>query len=175
MSEKNFYVDATTLISLGMIGELGLLRNFDGRIVVLPAVREEVTTEPARKNVEAFVASDDDEVETEDAACEETLDEAREVLGEDENNGDVWIVAGVLAHDETAVVSDDRRVRTVAEGLGATVTGTVGVVVRAVDEGMPEQDGKELVRRIDKKGLHMTAELREKAYELVERTATDGT
>lgn len=172
MSKETVYIDATTLISLGMVGELDLLRNFDGELVVLSAVREEVTTEPARKNVEAFVASDD-KVETEDAACEEALDEAREVLGED-NNGDVWIVAGVLAHNEAAVVSDDRRVRTVADGLGATVTGTVGVVVRAVDEGMSEQDGKELIRRIDGDGLHMTAELREKAYELVEKTATDG-
>jgi predicted nucleic acid-binding protein len=172
MSERTVCVDATTLIALGNIGELGLLRNFDGEVLVLPAVRKEVTTEPARKNLEAFVASD--EVKTEDSACEEALDESREVLGEDEENGDVWIVAGVLAHNEATVVSDDRRVRTVADGLGATVTGTVGVVVRAVEEGMSEKEGKELVRRIDGDGLHMTAELREKAYELVEKTATDG-
>jgi len=49
------YVDATTLIALGTVGELDLLGNFDGEVVVLPAVRDEVTTEPARKNVERFV------------------------------------------------------------------------------------------------------------------------
>lgn len=171
MSEKAVYVDATTLIALGNVGELDLLRNFDGEIVILRAVRDEVTTQPALKNVETFVGSD--EVTTEDAACEEKLDEARDVLGEDENNGDVWIVAGVLAHDEAAVVSDDRRVRTVANGFGATVTGTVGVIVRGVTEGMSEKEGKDVVRRVDEHGLHMTAELREKAYELVEEAATE--
>lgn len=169
MSEKAVYVDATTLIALGNVGELELLRNFDGEIVVLPAVRDEVTTQPALKNVETFVGSD--RVATEDDTCEEKLDEAREVLGEEDKNGDVWIVACILARDEVAVVSDDRRVRTVANGLGATVTGTVGVVVRAVTEGMSEKEGKELVRRVDEHGLHMTAELREKAYELVEKAA----
>jgi len=96
-------------------------------------------------------------------------------LGEDEENGDVRIVASVLARgdeDETAVVSDDRRVRTVAEGFGASVTGTVGVVVRAVHEGMSEEEAKETVRLIDENGLHMTAEVREKAYELIKEQAS---
>jgi hypothetical protein len=36
---------------------------------------------------------------------------------------------------------------------------------------MTEEDGKDLVRRVDSHGLHMTGELREKAYELVEEAA----
>jgi len=169
------YVDATTLIALGTVGELDLLGNFDGEVVVLPAVRDEVTTEPARKNVERFVEKD--RVTTDDSVSDESLvlEEARGVLGEDEENGDVRIVASVLARgdeDETAVVSDDRRVRTVADGFGASVTGTVGVVVRAVHEGISEEEAKETVRLIDENGLHMTAEVREKAYELIEEQAS---
>ena len=162
------YVDATTLVALGTVGELELLTNFDGEVVVLPAVRDEVTTEPARTNVEEFVGSGD---VREDDAYDEYVEEACEVLGESEENGDAQIVASVLACDKTAVVSDDRRVRTVAEGFGAAVTGTVGVVVRAVEEGMSEKVAKETVRRIDQNGLHMTAELREKTYELIEEQA----
>jgi len=163
------YVDATTLIALGTIGELELLRNFDGELTVLPGVRDEVTTEPAQTNVRKFVERED--VRTNDSVPEERLEEAREILGEDDRNGDVRVVASVLARDETAAVSDDRRVRTVARGFGATVTGTVGVVVRAVEEGMTAQEARETVRRIDKNGLHMTAELREKAYKLIEEQA----
>ncbi len=159
------YVDATTLIALGTVGELDLLTNFDGEVVVPSAVRDEVTTEPAQTNVERFVGRED--VRTGDPVLNEVLEEARGVLGGDDDNGDVWIVASVLSHDDTAVISDDRRVRTVARGFGATVTGTVGVVVRAVDEGMTAEEAKETVRRIDQNGLHMTAELREKAYELI--------
>ena len=162
------YVDATTLIALGTVGELDLLRNFDGEVVVLPEVRDEVTTEPARTNVEQFVESEDVE---ENDGFEDYVEDACDILGESDENGDVQIVASVLAREEFAVVSDDRRVRTVSEGFGATVTGTVGVVVRGVSEGMSEEAAKETVRRIDGNGLHMTAELREKAYELIEKQA----
>jgi predicted nucleic acid-binding protein len=162
------YVDATTLIALGTVGELDLLRNFDGEVVVLPEVRDEVATEPARTNVEQFVESEDVE---ENDGFEDYVEEARDILDESDENGDVQVVASVLARDETAVISDDRRVRTVSEGFGATVTGTVGVIVRGVSGGMSEEDAKEKIRRIDGNGLHMTAELREKAYELIEDQA----
>jgi len=162
------YVDATTLIALGTVGELDLLRNFDGEVVVLPEVRDEVTTEPARTNVEQFVESEDVE---ENDGFEDYVEDACDILDKSDENGDVQIVASVLAREEFAVVSDDRRVRTVSEGFGATVTGTVGVIVRGVSEGMSEEAAKETVRRIDGNGLHMTAELREKAYELIEKQA----
>jgi predicted nucleic acid-binding protein len=163
------YVDATTLISLGAIGELGLLTSFDGTPVVLPDVRGEVTTEPARTNLGRFVERE--EVKTDDSTYGDYVEDAREVLGENEENGDVQIVAAVLAREEAAVVSDDRRVRTVCDGFGVTVTGTVGVVVRAVEEGMSPEEAKGVIRRVDEHGLHMTAELRERAYDLVEERA----
>ena len=159
------YVDATDLIALGTVGELGLLTNFDGGAVVLPAVVEEVTTEPARTNVERFIES---QGAREDDPAQEYLGEAADILGGNEEKGDVQIVAAVLAREESAVVSDDRRVRSVCDGLGATATDTVGVVVRAVEEGMSAEEAKDMIRRVDGHGLHMTAELHETAYALVE-------
>jgi predicted nucleic acid-binding protein len=159
------YVDATALIALGTIGELGLLTNFDGEAVVLPGVVKEVTTEPARTNVKRFIER---EGANADDRAQEYTGEAADILGENEENGDVQIVAAVLAREEAAVVSDDRRVRSVCDGLGATVTGTVGMVVRAVEAGMSAEEAKDMIRRVDGQGLHMTAELRETAYDLVE-------
>ena len=161
------YVDATILISLGTVGRLNILKNLDADIAVLPAVRDELTTEPARTNVKDFLQSED--VHAEVSEYEDYIERSVEILGEGEVNGDVEIVAAVLAHDTVAVVSDDRRVRTISEGFGATVTGTVGVVIRAVDEGMSVKEGKEVIQKLDRHGLHMTAELREKAYELLEK------
>lgn len=43
------------------------------------------------------------------------------------------------------------------------MTGTVGVVVRAVDEGCPAEAAHELLARLDAHGLHMTGELRARA------------
>jgi len=167
------YVDATTLIALGTVGELELLTAFDGPLVVLPSIRSEVTTEPARTNLDRFV--DRENVVTSPGA---TVDDERAmaVLDESEVTGDVRLIGAILAHtaadEAVGVVSDDRRVRTVAGGFGADVTGTIGTIVRAVEEGLSETEATAIVRRVDDHGLHMTAELRAKADELIEDAAS---
>lgn len=166
------YVDATTLIALGSVGELELLSTFDGDIVVLPAAAAEVTTEPARTNLERFIDRDDVSTRLPEAVDD---DRAMAVLDEPDVNGDVRLTAAVLAHtgadESVAIVSDDRRLRTVARGLGARVTGTVGVVVRAVEAGLDATAAKAVVREVDEHGLHMTGVLRERAAELIEEAA----
>lgn len=171
----DIYVDATTLIALGSVGELELLTNFAGRIVVLDSVFGEVTTEPARQRLDRTCERRRIRRYSDFGENNHFVLEAASILSEDSDTGDVQIIARVLVSNNnrqsTAVISDDRRVRTVAEGLGATVTGTIGVVVRAVHEGMDPDEAKELVRRLDSHGLHMTGELRDKAYRLVDEAA----
>lgn len=166
-------VDASTLIALGTVGELELLTSFDGQLVVLPAIRDEVTTEPARTNLSQFVERES--VEVEDAAGDSNTERARALLGDSRVTGDVRLIATVLGHvdagRDVGVVSDDRRVRTVARGIGAEVTGTIGAIVRAVAAGRSADEGKRLVRAVDGHGLHMTGELRDRAYELIEEAA----
>ena len=165
------YVDATTLIALGTVGELELLTEFDGTVILLPSITQEVTTEPAATNVSRFCSTSG--VQTTRRCTSNHDGRAQEILNEQQIHGDVRLIASVLTHTErgesVAVVSDDRRVRTVAGGLGADVTGTIGVVVRAVASGMEPADAKRLVRRLDEQGLHMTAALRDRADELIER------
>jgi predicted nucleic acid-binding protein len=166
-------VDATTLIALGSVGRVDLLAHFDGSVLVPEQVADEVTTEPAETNMSAFLV--DDQKWDSGNVPRGYLEQTTEMLGDDDGTGDAQILAGVLCHqnaDRTvAVASDDKRVRTVARGLGATVTGTVGVVVRAVHEGMAADDAKDLIRDIDSHGLHMTGELREKAFNLIDDAA----
>ena len=166
------FVDATTLVALGQVGELQLLDSFEGRLSVPESVRAEVTAEPARTNLDRFLDENDVGAGPVDT---EWHDEALQVLGEPEANGDTDLVEGVLAAIENrddadrdspvGLVSDDRRLRTVAEGLGATVTGTFGVVVRAaaVDRYFSATQAKRVVRRIDSHGTHLTGEMREQA------------
>lgn len=170
------YVDATTLIALGRLGELALLTNFDGDSAVVDGVRAEVTTEPARTNIEEFCDREDVLAGAAAAPGEDAIARARTVLDAGDVTGDVELVAAVVERsgESVGVVSDDGRVRTVADGLGATVTGTVGVVVRAVEEGLDAEQGTDLVRRLDDYGLHMTAELRMTAERLIEEAADEG-
>lgn len=162
-------VDATTAIALGSVGEIELLSTFDGTIIVPPEVVSEVTTEPAATALDRFRSA----AHTSEATLDtDYIGQAMGILDEPNRTGDVRLVADVLAATDRgrpiAIASDDRRVRTVTRGLGATVTGTIGVVVRAVENGMAPDDGKALVRRIDENGLHMTGELRDRADELID-------
>lgn len=170
----SIYVDATTVIALGTVGELELLTAFDGECIILLSVQAEVTTEPARTNL-TQLCDQDHVASTPNVPIND--DQAMEILDESQSSGDVAIIGAVLAHRTTdtpvAVVSDDQRVRTVARGFNADVTGTIGTIVRAVEESMPEDEAKAIVRRIDEHGLHMTADLRTKAEELIETAASE--
>ena len=166
------FVDATTLVALGQVGELQLLDSFEGRLVVPDSVRAQVTVEPARTNLDRFLDENDVVVGPVDT---EWHAQAMRALGESERTSDTDLVEGVLAAIEAqradpeappvGLVSDDRRLRTVAEGFGATVTGTFGVVVRAaaVDRYFSANQAKRVVRRIDSNGMHLTGEMREQA------------
>ncbi|MFA1610282.1 hypothetical protein [Halobellus rubicundus] len=186
------YLDATTLIALGSVGELGLLGALDGPLVTTPRVVDEVTTEPARYRVDQVLGEGDEggrdrsensrfddvvRIRFQRAIPERYVTPAADLLGEEDRNGDVELIANVLrARDrgrEIGVVSDDRRVRTVADGLDATVTGTLGVVIRAVREGIGADEAKSIVRALDSEGLHLTGELRDTAFSLIDEAARD--
>jgi len=161
----NVYVDATPLYNLGQIGDLGLLAVLGGQLVIPRAVIEEITVEPATTNIERFLA--DHDVVT-DPDADAWLDDASALLDEDATS-DVAVVAGLLGDRERgverALASDDRRLRAVAEGLGASVTGTFGLVVSASvgDKYFSTTQAKRVVRRTDHHGLQMTGRLRERA------------
>ncbi|WP_254537245.1 hypothetical protein [Halomarina litorea] len=168
-------LDATTLIALGAVGELDLLTNFDGEIEIPHLVYEEVTTEPARSALDRFTRPRYESGEVRILQPTAAVERGCKILGDEEPSGDAQIVGRVATAVEedvpVAVVSDDRRVRTVTRGLDATVTGTIGVVTRAVEEGMDPKEAKDLVRRLDGHGLHTTGELREVADSLIDGAA----
>lgn len=132
---------------------------------------------PDRRTLSATNVARFGEFRTTQPADTATLDRARQLLDEPTDNGDVHVVAAVLHHtgadEPVGVGSDDRRVRTVSDGLGADVTGTIGAVTRAVAECRPPTEGRSLVRRLDENGLHLTAQLREEAFRLVDAAAAD--
>ena len=159
-------LDATPLYNLGQVGELDLLDAFEGEIVVPEAVRDEITVEPAETNLARFL--EDTDVRT-DADSEAFVADARALLDAPETTSDVVLVAALLAAREAgediALVSDDTRLRAIADGLGAAVTGTFGVVARAsmADKYFSTTQAKRVIRRTDHHGLQMTGTLRERA------------
>lgn len=161
------YVGPTSLYALGQVGELDLLESFDGRIVIPEIVREQVTTEPARTALESFLDETDVSTAVPDAAYEQAV----EVVGVDEGTHEAAMLAGVIAHADpddrhaVAVVSEDRRVRRIAEGLGGAVTSSFGVVARAAaeDKYLSRSQARRIIRRIDANGIQMTGAMRSQA------------
>ncbi|GGK51777.1 hypothetical protein [Haloarcula sebkhae] len=160
------YVGPTALYSLGQVGELSLLDAFDGDIVIPEPVIDEVQIEPTATNLAEYRESG---IET--GVDEDHIDQARSLLGDADLGPAVTVLAGVLAYRDSddrsavAVVSEDRTVRRMAQGLGAEVTSSFGVVVRAAieDKYLKPTQAKRIVRRIDQHGMHLTGELRERA------------
>jgi len=162
------YVGPTAVYSLGQVGELSLLSSFDGDVAIPEPVVDESTVEPTATNLDDLLDGDD-AAETTDHG--EQVERAESLLGEKDVGSAVAVLAGVLAHRDpedrsaVAVVSEDRTVRRMARGLGAEVTSSFGVVVRATleDKYLSQTQAKRIVRRIDQHGTHLTGELRERA------------
>jgi len=149
------YMDATTLIALGTIGELALLESFDGTPVVLPSIRRRSDDRAAETNLERLCERDSIGTAVPDLELDdESKGRSRRARYEQGCPQYCGSARSSRADDRVAIVSDDRRLRTVADGLGATVTGTIGVIVSAVEAGLSEDDAKTVVRRVDEHGLH---------------------
>lgn len=166
------YVDSTVLIALGAAGELDLLQYVPGSPAVLPAVRDEIRANPEAQNVERFCDQTGAAISAPSAAA---IRSARDLLGRPAESagdwdGDVAVLAAVLdlSDDrEVIVCSDDRTVRATADGLGATVTGTLGVLVHAVESGHDPDAARSLLDRIEEQGFHTTADLRQQVERLI--------
>lgn len=162
------YVGPAPLLNLGTVGETDLLGVFDGDVVIPQLVADEVTTEPALANMEKLIEEGDAVIESIDT---DHGAQARRIVGKSSPVVESRLLEPLLEargaeEDQTiGIMTEDRPLRTIAEGLGATVTGTFGVVVRAASEDkyLTGTQAKRIVRRIDSHGLHLTGELRAQA------------
>lgn len=112
--------DASCLILLEKIGALGLLPQLFGRITITDIVAEEYgLTLPEWVLVEA--ARDDRQLRL----LALTLD-----------RGEASAIALALEQANCLLIIDERKGRQVAQRLQLTVTGTLGILIRAKNEGL---------------------------------------
>jgi len=160
------HVGPTVLYDLGQIGELDLLTHFDGALVVPEEARYQITTEPAATNLAQFL-----EAKTVITSVRPAVRQrAANALGIDPDGYEAALLAGLFddsIDDErpVLVLSDDQRLRALADGLGAKVAGSFGVVVRAAveDKYLSASQAKRIVSRMDGHGVQLTGQLRAQA------------
>lgn len=160
------HVGPTVLYDLGQIGEIDLLEWFDGALVVPAAVRAQITTEPAATNLAGFL----DESTVITSVRPEVRERAGSALGIDPEGYEAALLGGLFddsIDDDRSilVLTDDRRLRALAAGLGAEVAGSFGVVVRAAveDKYLSAAEAKRIVSRMDGHGVQLPGKLRSKA------------
>lgn len=183
--ERTLLVDASTFITLAEIGACEYLYGIPGQIAVPAAVRREITDEPAKSELARAVRSDDVTVfdpRADDADLPQSYERAMEHLdrsaptasGDSSVIGDVAILGAALDRSDVVVVTDDKPLRDTCKALSIPVSGSIGVLVRAVERGDATADeAKDALLAMDEVGARLSARLLRRAERLIEDAAAE--
>ena len=123
---RKVIVNSTPLLVLGNIGRLDILRNLYEQIEIPAAVYREVTEKNDAASKALLAASDWIKVRTVENIADYAMYQAKLHAGEVET----MIIAQKPVRADL-VILDDMAARKTAKYLGLTVTGTMGVLVKA--------------------------------------------
>ena len=123
---RKVVVNTTPIIALANIGQLDLLKKLYGEIAIPKAVDLEILSEPARSLVNAASWI---KVVTQDFANWKSMFSTRLHAGE------IEVLLLAEACDADLLILDDNAAKKTAKYLGFTVTGTMGVLLKAKREG----------------------------------------
>ena len=143
---RKVIVNTTPLIALAGIGQLDLLRRLYSEITIPRAVNREIISEPARSLVSA---AEWIKVEKITGTVQKSAFSSRLHAGEIE----VIMLAQQAGAD--LLIMDDNAAKKTAKYLGLTVTGTMGVLLRAKKEGLISEV-KPLIDGLISDGLYVS-------------------
>jgi len=186
---RTLLVDASVFITLAEVDAVEALLTADGDVVVPEPVANEITDDPAAGALSS--ALDDGRLETWDVG-RSPLDTAASHLGKDLSEadlsgyshatieGDVGLLALALLRDDPdraldspVVVTDDRPLRQTCKALSIPVSGSIGVLVRAVERGdITAEEAKDTLYAMDEVGARLSASLVRRAERLIDDAAS---
>ncbi len=123
---KMVIVNSTPIIVLHTIGRLGILKELYGEVVIPNAVRREVTVK------DKHLLDSYDWIHTVDI----TNTAAKELYTGALHDGEVEVMLLAKERNANLIIMDDGLARRHAKYLNMTVTGTIGVLLRAKDNGL---------------------------------------
>lgn len=169
--DRTVLVDASAFTTLAAIGEADLLSGIEGTVAIPAVVAEEVTDDPAASALEAAI--NDGRLSV--LADPEAVDQAAEHLGRSpEPTGDVALLGHALSLEEVVLVTADRPLRTACKPLSVPVSGSIGVVVRAVERGEIGPDhARDRIEAMDEVGARLSASLLRRAERLIADAAAE--
>jgi predicted nucleic acid-binding protein len=168
-SDRTVLVDASVLITLADTGSVDLLAVLDGSIVVPDLVRQEITSDPAAKTLSDAIA--DGCVTCPQSVPDTAVEEAASHLGrsDEELREDAALLAHALVAGDSVVITDDKPLRQTCKALSIPVSGSIGVLVRAVERGdIDPADATDTLYAMDEVGARFSASLVRKAERLID-------
>ncbi|MEZ3116261.1 DUF3368 domain-containing protein [Halobaculum sp. MBLA0147] len=179
---RQLLVDASVVIRLTQVRELSLLEHIDGRACFPNSVVREVSDEPAATRLDS-VLDETGWAETCERPPKSTLSTAAvHLYGDgvddvdfDEPEADIELLACALQNEvKTVVVSDDMPLRETCKALSVSVTGSFGVLIRAVECGALEAEAaRERLYAMDEVDARLSATLVRRVERQIEEAEPD--
>lgn len=142
-------VNTTPIIALSLIGELDLLRRLYGQVLAPPSVEAEVRAGGRGRSGRS---------ELQEASWLRIVslqDPRRADLLADLDRGEAEVIALAQELNADLVVIDERLARLHAKRLGLTLTGTLGVLLKAKQLGHVQAVAP-LIDRLRQGGIHLS-------------------
>lgn len=181
---RRLLIDASVFITLAEIGHIDLLRNLDGDPLVPGAVVDEIRDEPAASalrdarndwlsshSVKLSSAISDEY----DSLASEAASHLDVEYPTDKWHGDLALLTIALRYDkiydddEVVVITDDKPLRKTCKALGIPISGSIGVVIAAVERGdLDPEEAKDALVAMDEVGARLSARLLRRAERMID-------
>lgn len=158
--------DTTPIISLIKIRRLDLLEKLFGEVLIPDAVFRELITNESFSN-EAEEVKKSAFLKISPVQNRQSIAILQAISGLDNGESEAIVLADEKKSD--VLIIDERRGRLVAQKLGITITGTVGVLVQANNEGMLTKDEAEsCLEFLRKSNIRLSEKLVQEASDMME-------
>lgn len=129
--------DTTPIISLIKINRIDLLERLFGEVLIPNAVFHELTTNTLYSD-EVQIIKASSFMKTISIKNHKSLEILQAISGLDDGESEAIILADELKSD--VLIIDERKGRKVAQKMGITITGTIGILIQAHNEKMISAD-----------------------------------
>lgn len=143
MPKKIIISDASPLIALADIGELGLLQELYQIVTITDIVRNEI-----HADLPAWI----------EVSTEYDLKQFQ-ILSLELDPGEASAIALALESSDARIIIDENKGRSVAKGLGLRVTGTIGIIIKAKELGII-QSGRTILNKLEEHGFGLSEGLK---------------
>lgn len=143
MPENLIIADASPIISLYSVGELTILKELYQQVTITQIVREEIQVDLPDWII---VQEDYDRVQF-------------QLLCLELDPGEASAIALAVQHDAPTLIIDERKGRNVAKRLQLKVTGTLGIIIKAKEEGIIDS-GKKVLDKLEEHGFWLSMSIK---------------